>query len=371
MQSKPDMSAITRNCFKTCSAQTEEARTGTVSAAYALTLIDVAVHQGVSRTQMLAVAQSAGAILDDPLARVPLAVLEQLFDLVKKLSQNSFIGLDFGAAVRPASFGALGYVTMTCNTLGDAISLIPRYGRLAIDSLHRRAAFQLEGDTLRLEEAVLPGAPPQSRSAIEAVLAGWVSFGRWITDQNLNPLEVRFRHYPEPGQEQAFEAAYHKTFRCAVRFGAADNSLVLPAAYLQLPVRVADPAWHHTLLVQAQHQLDRAFAQLALVRRVHALVTELLPSGELSLGLVAARLRISERTLQRRLSEQGVQFRALIDDMRREGAVRMLADPSVSITDVALRLGFADSSALSHAFRGWYGCAPQQYRHGHGNSATS
>ncbi|MFN9944969.1 MAG: helix-turn-helix transcriptional regulator, partial [bacterium] len=84
----------------------------------------------------------------------------------------------------------------------------------------------------------------------------------------------------------------------------------------------------------------------------------LLPDGEPSLPTVARRLALGERTLQRRLREEGLTFRALVDDVRHECAKIQRATPEVSVAEVAYSLGFSSPSAFHHAYRRWTGASP-------------
>ncbi|WP_269532738.1 AraC family transcriptional regulator [Chitinimonas sp. BJYL2] len=329
----------------------------TTSAAYVLTLLDVAERQGAARQAMLKASGIADAELVDPLARIELTALVRLFEAAAEQTGNARIGLDFGLAVRPSSYSGLGYVAMTCATLRDAIALIPRFGRLVFDTDATCSELVETPGRAMLVERVLNQAHPSCIGLSEAVLAGWVSFGRWLTGRDEAPLEIHIRE-----AAPADTAAYQQLFRCPVRFGMSDNALVFPPSFLDLPVRDADPLLHRAMLQAAEAQLDRAFAGLSLKHRVRLLLDELLPLGEARLEQVTARLGMSERTLQRRLAEEGCSFTGLLDGLRRELAQRYLQEPTLGLADVAQRLGFAEQSSFSHAFRDWQGCSPLEYR---------
>ena len=77
---------------------------------------------------------------------------------------------------------------------------------------------------------------------------------------------------------------------------------------------------------------------------------------------VAARLHLTDRTLQRRLQAESVSFQQLLDDTRSELASQYLADPRRSLAEVADQLGFSDQSNLFRACKRWFGMPPGQYR---------
>jgi AraC-like DNA-binding protein len=76
----------------------------------------------------------------------------------------------------------------------------------------------------------------------------------------------------------------------------------------------------------------------------------------------AAGLRLSERTLIRRLAMAGTSFRALADDERRLRALSLIIDPGLDIQEVSDRLGFPDRSVFGRKFRSWTGETPSVYR---------
>ena len=84
--------------------------------------------------------------------------------------------------------------------------------------------------------------------------------------------------------------------------------------------------------------------------------------GDISLPRIAAALETPPRTLQRRLAAANVSFSELLDAVRREQAQRYLKSRSLSLTEVALLLGFSEQSTFNHAFRGWFGIPPSAWR---------
>ena len=331
---------------------------GTTSVAYVLTLLEVAGRHGAERSELLrATGNLKESDLVDPLARIPIPTLMRLFDTAAALTGKPHIGLAFGQSVRPASYSGLGYVTMTCATLRDAIYLIPRFGKLVFDTETGETVIEESTNEVRLSEPSLAKHTPSCTGLDDAVLAGWVSFGRWICGSNAAPLSVEFRH-----EEPDDISPYNALFGCPVTFGMPANSVIFSSALLNLPVRDADPHLHQVLLKEAEAQLDRAFVGLPLQQRVRMLLNELLPQGKAQIEYVALRLHVSPRTLQRKLSDEGYTFTTLVSELRQELAERYLSQPHLSLSDIAHLLGFAEQSSFSHAFRNWRGCSPQAFR---------
>jgi AraC-like DNA-binding protein len=134
---------------------------------------------------------------------------------------------------------------------------------------------------------------------------------------------------------------------------------VFPSSELDLPLVTADAA--ATRL--ASPQLERELATIgtpAIVERVRAA----LAAGAISSVEVARTLRVSPRTLKRRLADHGTTFTALRDEHRRQRALLLLADRDLTLTDVASRLGYTELPNFTRAFRRWTGTTPTAHRDG-------
>jgi AraC-like DNA-binding protein len=100
-------------------------------------------------------------------------------------------------------------------------------------------------------------------------------------------------------------------------------------------------------------------AVLDVVRR---LIDAELPAGTATMRAVAARMRVSERTLRRRLREHNTSYEAVLDSMRRERALAAVVDPSRTVLEISASLGFSEVSAFYRAFKRWTQSTVSSYR---------
>jgi AraC-like DNA-binding protein len=94
---------------------------------------------------------------------------------------------------------------------------------------------------------------------------------------------------------------------------------------------------------------------------VAARIEALLPN-DVTADTIAAAMKMSGRTLQRRLEDEGVRFSAVLDDVRERIAKKLLGDVSLPLAEVAYRLGFSDLATFSRAFKRWTGVPPGSFR---------
>lgn len=322
---------------------------GTVSRALAQSVLDA--MQGTQLPQGTALAR---LIADHPATPIPLEQLEQVLDAYRERAEPAY-GLQLGAQARPATFGALGYLAMSSRTLGDAISLMPLYESVVMDM--GLTTLMQDGNRVQLTWAMRDRPPHPVLE--DFILAAWLSLGRWLVGQPLTPLTVHFTHAapaePEP---------YRRHFACTLKFQSLHAGMSFPAEWLTLPVLHADPDLHALMLERARVLQATQPATGVWSRQVLAVLPALLPRQQATMQAVATQLNLSERSLRRRLADEGETFQHLLQEQRRRLACHYLRKERIGLLDIALLLGYAEHSAFSTAFRQWYGVTPGQFRGG-------
>ena len=96
--------------------------------------------------------------------------------------------------------------------------------------------------------------------------------------------------------------------------------------------------------------------------RVKSKLIERLPGGKVSEEGIASSINVSQRSLQRKLRQQGMSFTQLLENTRRELSLQYVRDPQHSMNEVAFLLGFAEPGNFSRAFKRWYGQSPSRFR---------
>lgn len=153
---------------------------------------------------------------------------------------------------------------------------------------------------------------------------------------------------------------YRAKFGSRVEFEAEYNQTVFDADLLNTPLPQSNVLLHDILnshlksLSEVHLKDDSAEVQMAILR--------LMKSGPCGLRQVAAMLGTSERTLQRRLRRSGSMFQEELDTVRSRVALRFLEESSISMTNLALILGYSDLSVFSHAFKRKMGQSPSAWR---------
>ncbi len=315
-------------------------------------VVEAAAAHGVDAQALMRSAALDERILESTLTRVPDDTMRRLWARVVELSGDPCFGLEVSRFPHKTSFHALGFGWLASPSLLEFLRRLVRYERVLIDTEWARL---VPGDG-RMALAIEPGLDePVAGCRVDT---GFSLLSRWCSELSASacaPMEVEFRH-PDHGQR----GRYVRVFGDAVHFDRPDNRLWFDDATLARTLPAANPV----LASEVDRITEAYLATLgdgSIAERVRRHLPDLLPEGRAELEDVAARLGTSARTLQRRLQAEGHTFRGLLDHTRQTLAREFLREGSHPLVEVAFRLGFADQSSFSKAFKRWTGSNPSTY----------
>ena len=148
-----------------------------------------------------------------------------------------------------------------------------------------------------------------------------------------------------------------------VEFGADKDELALNVGARELPLVHSDSYLNDLLVKYCEAALaDRRGDMSQLRTRVENAISSFLPHGRVLVEDVARSLGMSKRTLARKLSDEGLNFTEILQQLRRDLAVRYLRDRKLHVSKIAWLLGFNEVSAFTHAFKRWTGKTPREMR---------
>ena len=324
---------------------------GVVPSTYVALLFEYLQARGVDAPALLG--EAAPDSGDRRVGRYPVSRWQRLLHTAAAHLDDPLLGLHLGQTITPAHWGVMGYVFMACANLGAALNRMEQYQRLLYDVNPLR--YSVVGDCVELQWGVEYGRP--GALVDECAIAALVQMVRHITGKSLPLRQVSFVN-AAPADSQP----YTRFFGCPVRFGQAQTVVQFQAALLATALSKPDLALVRVL----EQQADALLAELPdiddfeqAVRRCIAYVAR---EGEASLERVADELHTSPRTLRRRLDDLDKPFRTLRDDTLRRMAESHLADPRLTLPEIALLLGYSEQSAFTRAFTRWTGVSPGNWR---------
>ncbi len=306
------------------------------------------------RDALLAAARISPELLADPRARITDRQHARLWEALPRLTGSPDIGLEVGRRYAlPETFGLLGFLAASSETIGDALSQIVEHHVL----MSRQTRIELStGRRLRLQIASLDGLQwPAALS--DSWVATYASLAARVTGKPVVAERVGLMH-SRPDYADAYPAA----LGCKAVFDQSHNFVELPSEALDLPLLGRAPELAQVLRGAARDAQDRLPDEDLMLARLSALALEALPRGRPKVEALARRLGLGARSLQRRLAERGLTYSTFLEQTLRRRAEEQLHHSPRSIAEIALELGFEDASAFARAFKRWTGESPTQWR---------
>lgn len=322
-------------------------------------LVDFGQERGLSPVKLLSGSDLSQNQLADP--NVELSAVQELrvaSNLLRLLKHPTGLGLQVGLRYHFSTFGMWGFGLISSATVGDAIALALRFLPLAY--AFTVVAYHEEGDL-----AVLSFGEPEVEADLKRFLeerdmAAAASLLHEIAGPSFSLSRFTLRsHLKWPAN---IPAVSKTVFGIEPEFGGKLNSLVFKRDYLAQRLPQADPINVSMCEQMCGQLLERRRARVGTATMIRQYLSAL-PGNKLpDLEAMARITNTSPRTLKRRLQDEGTTFRTLLAESRGALAEELIKDCSLSLTEVAERLGFSDLSSFSQAFKRWYGVAPSAFR---------
>ena len=292
----------------------------------------------------------------------------QLWEQLALAAGDPLIGFRISAPDPLSWLGVLGHLMLASPTLRQAGDSLMRYMPLVSPVV--RPTIEPRLDRVRVGLNLVGGMRPVPQQRYDFTWNLLLNTLRFVGGRPaLKPVLVEYA-YPPPAPESA--ERYAEQFGCPVRFGAPANAVEFADADITAPIPTANPLVAEGLLRMLDERMAQA-ERTSFAARVREMLPAMIDQGGALRDAVARRLAISERTLQRRLADEGTDFSTLLDEVRRTIAQQYLGSDRISVKNLSYKLGFSDPSAFHRACLRWFGKAPgefQQVRIGAANNAS-
>jgi AraC-like DNA-binding protein len=284
-----------------------------------------------------------------------------LWRAVGEISRDPAAGLKIATQIavgdRPPSTMAAYYA----RNYRDALSRLARFKQLCSPE---ELLIKVSKDECVIEPVWLHAQEDAPALWIDAAFASFVELGRRGTGHSVRAKRVELKRAREA---TGFHEAY---FKGPIAFAARRNALVLHAVDLDRPFLTYNAELLDMLNPQLERALGERHAQSSIREQVKWILKRMLAGSRPEIAAVARELGLSDRTLQRRIIDDGATFRQLLLEVRQELAHAYLTRPEMDVTEVAFLLGYEDSNSFYRAFRTWEGTTPSQLRAARRRSET-
>lgn len=299
------------------------------------------------------------SLLRDPDAFIHYEHYLTLLEIAALRCQDDCFGVKLGALQNISTIGLIGVYMSRQTTILEALTVAQKYIYLHADGV----AFQVTAVNaqlckltfVRLSEYNM-NVPQKSQLAISLVanilkdLIGPV----WHAEK----IQLK-QHAPKNNAE-----IFNQLFACEIEFDADEDSLYFPASFLTHRPYLFNEAFVNQLIVQ-QLETQTSTKTFDNTSLIESSVRMLLATGDCSIENIALCMGMHPKKLQRLLKTQGTTYRDLLENVRKKEALRMIDTSNLSLTDLALQLGYAELSIFSRNFKHWFGMSPSEWREKH------
>jgi AraC-like DNA-binding protein len=327
-----------------------------VTGSYLQPLLEAAEAGGVRAIDLAQAARLPPDLLSGLPDSISASDYVHLLAVGAELANDPHFGLHVGERVKLGTYSVYGLILLSCRDFGQVFQQTMRYEQLAHDL--GRSELALDGDNA--EYHWLSNYPDASRHLVESVFAGIRVFSTWLAGMELPSSRMQFMH-----PQQSDDSEFIRIFGAVPEFGQPVNAAHFHAMLLSWPVPNADVGLYPVLQQHAEQLLrERSRSGEGIAAQVHAAIIKNLAHDRVRLSSIADELKLSPRTLQRKLNEAGASFQQVLDQARFALATDYLRQESLSLVDISFLLGYQEQSAFTHAFKEWAGVNPGAWREG-------
>jgi AraC-like DNA-binding protein len=283
-----------------------------------------------------------------------------LFELAKLIEQvNAHVNmpdffLQLGKRIPLMAHGKVGMAMLACKDVRTLLALAGKFVPLVFSSL--RLSLNTDGENTGFSIQVQTDFPLLNMAVTEAMLGTTLVNLTRLSDVDVKPHKAVIAY-----QKPIHHLAYEALLRCPIEFDASKTELSFQNKHMLMPIQTADTLGGGLLVQQCQEDLKQIGQGLSFTNRMTEIVINNLTMSP-SIAFVASKMQISERSLRRRLAEEGVSFRDLVKRIRHEKAVHLLEKTDVRIDKLAQELGYKETASFRRAFNIETGVSPRRWR---------
>ncbi|MGB5812319.1 MAG: AraC family transcriptional regulator ligand-binding domain-containing protein [Polyangiales bacterium] len=322
-------------------------------AAYIRVLLRIFAEHERETNALLAGTDIASTRLPDANATIRLRQFLRFIDNLTRFDPDW--GINVNVVSYASAHGTVGLACLTAPTIGDALEVLERHAHLRAPYFRLTRTERENFATLTVEPQVELDSESR-RPLLESLLLSLQGIVEGALQRPIREGAFNIAGAPTPHASR-----YDSFFHAPVHFRASASAIAIPREWLALSCPLADPE-QHMAAIDELLSLERHFRRDGgIVRDIERILQDH-GEGLPSLASVAKSLDVSRRTLARRLTESGTSYRALAQEHRRRRAVQLLRDETLTVGEIADRLGYSDPANFGRACHRWFAMSPREYR---------
>ncbi|RZI83751.1 MAG: AraC family transcriptional regulator [Rubrivivax sp.] len=323
-------------------------------------LVEFGRERGVAASKLLARTGLGEAELTDPAIEIEARQELRVVDNLIRACRQPGLGLEVGMRYNFASYGLWGLGLLSSATAGDALALALRF--IPLTFAFCRISGSMEGEICAVTFDAPDVEPVIQRFLVERDAAAACRLMGETLGAKFMLSRFTLKHTVQPGRGWGHD--HSGTGGVQPEFGASSNSLSFERRLLDSRLPQANPVTVAMCERACEELMERRRARLGAGECVRQYLAAAPLNAAPDLPQAARAMGLSDRTLKRRLLDEGTSFRTLLAEVRGAQANELLHDETLSLSEIAERMGFSDLSSFSQTYKRWFGVAPSARRNG-------
>lgn len=288
--------------------------------------------------------------LNDSSIRVDFQTAARTWEVALDRTREPLLGLRLGESTNPSIMGIIGHLMQSAPTLRVAFEKVNEFSALVTDMF----TYELKvtkGEvhlTYRPAAAWIKSSPDGAQHAIDQAMAGTLQVFEFLSGKRVLPLRVTMTRSRLMQRRE-----YERVLGRFIAYSAKSDTLAFAEAQLNVPVVSYDESLFASFERMVKEKMNEASAQRTTIDKLEMIVHRDFGGRVPPVSALATVMNLSVRTLQRNLSEEGMDFRSWSTQFKRSLAEKLLKGNQHRIKEVASFLGYADASSFRRARKGW------------------
>lgn len=322
------------------------------------TIVFGAVARGANLHSLCQVGGITPELLEEGEARLSLQQNIQIMEAALDQTGDPLLGLHLVEYTSPATMGLLGHLFESSPDVGSALTNLAQFLRAVSTIYEYRTQFSETDFTFFAEP--IPAwhnlSPRTAQMSVELTIGSFIRTMKQLTGKDIIPTQVCLR-YPRPSDVRE----YVRFMKTEPLFNQAENFISIRLKDAYLPLIGHNKALHSYFREAVEKQIEQTFVTDNFSNTIRRIMLQHYDQVLPQMDLITAQLHLTPRTVQRRLQEEGTSFQKIADSVKSELALGLLKNKTLTINEIAYRLGYSDASVFRRAFKKWTGDSPGAY----------
>lgn len=326
---------------------------------FVLNMIQLASVQGADINELISLTDKTREELVAEDTIVEDDQYNRLVELIVEVTGNSNFGVHAGESLNLSAAGLILQLVQNSKTIKQAYELCCEYANLGCSVLpmtlvekgeHYKVVFEPNQKWRNNSEIAF-------RQTALGVMVFKIKEFHSLTYLHQVPIRVNI-----PWNKESDDFRLDSVFGCKVYFSQPELAIHFRKEHINANIITSNYTLLQTLVEHADEISKRKFDSLGFGASVSQTIINLIKPDFPSLAQVADYLNISSRTLQRKLKEEGLSYKKIIEELKKDFALGYIKKKHLSVGEIAYLLGYTELSAFTRSFKRWTGMSPVQYR---------